>query len=122
MIVETPCELCDGVIDPAAAATARLDRGGDNPRTRSAWRRRRSCHGDWRQVAAWILADVERRDRLQARNQNHETDDQGENRPAYKEIGETFHGNAVNCRLASGRFLIWARVCYRQRRSSHCVT
>ena len=81
------------VIDAVGGRDGALQRGGDE-----------SAHqigvgadidggdGDHRVLAAGILADIERADRLQPGNDDHEVDHQCEDGTADKKIGE-FHGS-----------------------------
>src|SRR4029079_376417 len=100
---------------PSALAITRSSGVVMNPRTRSALAPtyavetlttamslrgdRRSRDGD---VAARVLADAERADRLQPRDQDHEVDDDGEDRPPDEEIGE-FHQLFFG--VGAGRFV-----------------
>src|SRR5207253_11284579 len=50
-----------------------------------------SCHGDGGDVAARILANVDRLHRLQTGDENDEADHHCQHRPLDEKIGERFH-------------------------------
>ena len=77
------------VIDAIGGRDRALERGGDKPAHQLCARAHvNRLHAYRSDVAPRILPDVERRNRLQPGDNNHEADDQCEHWPANKEIGK----------------------------------
>ena len=93
---------------PSALAMTRSSGVVMNPRTRSAFAPTYTVETrDDRDVAARILPDAQRADRLQPGDQDHQVDDDREDRPLDEEIGELhqlFSGFGAG--LLAGRDLV----------------
>ncbi len=88
------------VVDAVGGGDDPLERGGDEAAHQVGGRA--DVHGgdgDHRVLVARILADVERADRLHARDHDQEVDHQGDHRPPDEQIGE-LHG-VLTCPRAS---------------------
>ena len=77
------------VVDAIGAGDDPLERRGDETadeiRIRAGVHRRHAHHGN---VTARVLPDTQRADRLQARDENDQIDDDGQDRPLDEQIGE----------------------------------
>ena len=96
------------VVDAVCAGNDALERRRDEPahevRVRPHVHRRDADDGD---VAAWVLPDAQRTDGLQAGNQDHQIDDDGQYWSLDEEIGEAhqlFSGFGAG--LLAGRTLL----------------
>ena len=91
---------------PSAAAIDALERGGDEAAHQVGARAHvGGGDGDGRVLAARVLPDVERPDRLHPGDDDEEVDDDGDDRSANEEVGELHEAAAsvVSCRWAWGR-------------------
>ena len=66
-------------------------------------------HGDRGDVAARILAHIDRLDRLQTGDENHEADYQRQDRAFDEKIGERFHVDLITNLPASDSSAVWAQ-------------
>ena len=99
------------VVDAVGAGDDALERRRDEPAHEVGVRAHVDRgHTDHRDVAAWILPDAQRADRLQARDQDDQIDDDRENRPPDEQIGEAHQlSSGFGLGSLAGRTLLLTR-------------